>query len=62
MLVLIVLGIFILSFILAVFSLRDYKGNREVRKIKEELSKEKIKGVIMFDKENEPKHYSSYSS
>jgi hypothetical protein len=61
MLIIVILGMVLLSFLLALFSLRDYKGSREVNQIKEKLSKEKIKGVIMFDKENDPKHYSSYS-
>lgn len=53
-----------ISFLLSLLSLRDYKGERESRRIKNEYDKARIKGGILFTKDKGKrniKHYSSYS-
>ncbi|MFA6005999.1 MAG: hypothetical protein WC775_05995 [Patescibacteria group bacterium] len=56
-------GIFTCSLILAAFSMRDYKGSERVQKITEELHKARIKGTIILPQNGEKRgtHYSSYS-
>jgi len=51
----------IVSLLLALFSLRDYKGEKQTNKIKANLNKEKIKGGIVLNNKKETTHYSSYS-
>ena len=51
----------ILSLLLALWSLRDYKGEKQINKIKADLTKEKIKGGIVVDNKKKTTHYSSYS-
>jgi len=53
-------GILLVSFFLAVWSLRDYKGERTIDRIRSHHRREQIKGSILFHK-GKPKHYSSYS-
>ncbi len=53
-------GLLFVSFAVAVWSLRDYKGERAVGRIRSRHRREQIKGSILFHK-GKPKHYSSYS-
>ena len=59
----VLLGVSIIAFVLALLSMRDYKGTEQVRKIQEELRKERIKGTILLPRDGGKKgtHYSSYS-
>jgi len=56
-----VTGALLISFFLAVWSLRKEKGTSEIEKYKQELQKTKIKGTIVLEENKEAKHYSSYS-
>lgn len=56
-----IVGIVLLSFILAVLSLRDYKGIKPVDRITEELRKERIKGTIILPRDGS-RHGTHYSS
>ena len=57
----IVLGAILISALLAWWSLRDFQGENKVQEIKEKHTKEQIKGGIVFDDDQQTKHYSSYS-
>lgn len=54
---LIILGILVVSFLLALYSMKDLQIPSEIQKL---LSRRKIKGTIVFLK-NKVKHYSSSS-
>jgi len=54
-------AILLISFFLAVWSLKREKGTLELEKYKQELQKTKIKGTIVLEENKVPKHYSSYS-
>lgn len=56
--IIILIAIFILSFILALRSMKDLNAPQEVKGL---MKKNKVKGSIMFFKDN-IKHYSSVSS
>ena len=53
--------VLVISIVLAWWSLRDYEGQKKIQEIKEKHTKEKIKGGIVFENNQETKHYSSYS-
>lgn len=55
--------VLLISFILALLSLRDYKGHSQYQKISSQLHKERIKGTIVLPSDGTKvgKHYSSYS-
>lgn len=53
--------IFITSIALAVWSLRDYNGERGVSDIHKAHRKDSVKGSIIFYKDKKSTHYSSYS-
>lgn len=58
------LGILVLlAFLLALVSLRDYKGHRQFTHIQSQLRKERIKGTIILPNDGTKvgTHYSSYS-
>ena len=56
-------AIVLIALLLALFSLRDFKGNRQYTHIQGELRKERIKGTIVLPSDGTKvgKHYSSYS-
>ncbi len=55
MIIYILLGLFVLSLVLAIFSMKDFNMPRELKKM---LAGRKIKGSIVFFKDNKVKHYS----
>ncbi|NTU46392.1 hypothetical protein HGA88_02090 [Candidatus Roizmanbacteria bacterium] len=54
----ILLFIFILSFVLAVRSMKDFELPKDIQSL---LSAKKVRGTIVFLKGKEPRHYSSSS-
>lgn len=56
-------AILLIALLLALFSMRDYTGNRQYNRIRGELRKERIKGTIVLPNDGTKvgKHYSSYS-
>jgi hypothetical protein len=62
--IMLLLGVLLFAFILALFSMRDYQGHDQVKKIQEALHKERIKGTIVLPRDGGKRgtHYSSYSS
>lgn len=55
------LFIFLISFLLALWSVVSEQSAKDWHKIANKLQQERIKGGIILEKGKEPKHYSSYS-
>ncbi|MEK9179735.1 MAG: hypothetical protein AAB893_04690 [Patescibacteria group bacterium] len=51
--------IILISFILSLWSLRDFRGEKNTAEIRRKLKQERIKGGIVFMKNRKVKHYFS---
>ncbi|OGK64833.1 hypothetical protein A2313_00440 [Candidatus Roizmanbacteria bacterium RIFOXYB2_FULL_41_10] len=57
----IVVVVLFVSFFLAVWSMKKEQGTTELQELSKKYRQSKIKGGILIEKGEPPKHYSSYS-